>query len=118
MRIPYTRYKTSSGLIETLPLISVRLAYKGKDQKVWAIIDSGADISVFNSDIASLLGIVPNTGYLYPMSGLVGGDIEAWLHPVEFTVNTFPTVAINIAFTDTRLPDVSILVDHHSDFDR
>lgn len=77
MIIPYTRYEVSDGVIEFLPIVSVRLACKGKDQKVWAIIDSGADISVFNSDIATLLGLVPNTGKAYPLSGFAGGNIEA-----------------------------------------
>ena len=109
MIIPYTRYKTSDGLIETLPIVSVRLACKGKDQRVWAIIDSGADISVFNSDIAGLLGLVPNAGSLCHLSGLGGGSIQAWLHPVELTLGEFPSVPINVAFTDTDTPDVSIL---------
>jgi aspartyl protease len=109
MMIPYTRYRTSNGQLESLPLVSVRLAHKGKHQKVWALIDSGADVSVFNSDIASLLGLTPNARTPNPMVGLIGGAIDAWLHPIELTVGEFPSVAINVAFTDTNIPDVSIL---------
>jgi hypothetical protein len=109
MMIPYTRYGMSNGLIESLPIVSVRLACKGKNQKVWAIIDSGADVSVFNADIASLLGIAPNTGSPYPLSGLVGGSIDAWLHPVELTLGEFSSVAINVAFTNTSMPEASVL---------
>ncbi len=39
------------------PFIYIALTYQGKSQKVLSLIDSGADVCVFHSDIAKLLAI-------------------------------------------------------------
>lgn len=109
MIFQYTRYKTFDGHLESLPLLSVELKHKGQSQKVWALVDSGADISLFNAEIAALLGITPDTGHPDMLGGIAGDDIKIWLHPVELTVVGFPSIAINVAFTDTLTPDVMIL---------
>lgn len=54
MIFPYLRYKSPDGYLEILPVVFVRLACNRKHQAVLAIIDSGADISVFNADIAKI----------------------------------------------------------------
>lgn len=110
MRIPYTRYKLDNGQIESLPIVSVRLTHKGKSLKIGALVDSGADISLFNADIATLLCIIPDTGKHYPIGTFAGGpDMDVWLHPIELTLNEYPAIAINVAFTNLQMPELCIL---------
>jgi hypothetical protein len=97
------------GNLESLPLVSVRLACNKKHQKIWALIDSGADVCVFNSDIAALLNINPPTGKQFDLFGFVGGGSPAWLHQVNLTLNGYPSIDILVAFTDSIYPELPLL---------
>lgn len=111
--IPYTKYLIK-GQFENLPIVSVRLATNHKHQTVWAIIDSGADISVFNCEIADLLDINFTKGRPGKLDGLVGDSAPAWIHQVNLTVkdmqaNSLAGINTMVAFTESRDPELCIL---------
>lgn len=108
MMIPYTRYKIGTELIR-LPLVSVRLACNRKKQKVWAVIDSGADFCVFSYDIAALLDIDLRKGKSFSLTGFVGGDTLVWLHQVNLEIEGLPSININVVFTDSGMPSMPLL---------
>ena len=85
MRIsyPYQEWEGSS-----LPLVPVSFKNAGT---FFAIVDSGANISLFQADIAELLGLSVTRGQRVPLSG-IGGRIAGYLHRIPLTVAgcTFP----------------------------
>jgi predicted aspartyl protease len=108
MRIPYTKYKIGTEL-ERLPLVSVRLACNKEKVKLWALVDSGADFSVFNGDIAAILNIDLKKGKQIELMGLVGGSAPAWVHQVNLEVEGLRSVNINVAFTESSMPELCLV---------
>jgi hypothetical protein len=108
MIIRYTRYKINNHL-ESLPLVSVRLATNKKHVNVWGLVDSGSDFCVFNSEIASILSVDIRAGKHFELFGFVGGSSNAWLHQVNLQLSEFPGVNINVAFTDSLMPELALL---------
>lgn len=66
------------------PLIPVRVAAGKQARNTAALIDSGATISIFRTEIASGLGITIESGKEIIMGG-VGGRIKGHLHTVTVT---------------------------------
>jgi predicted aspartyl protease len=108
MRIPYTKYKIGTEL-ERLPLISVRLACNNKKVKLWALIDSGADFSVFNADIAAILGVDLEKERQVELAGFVGGSALAWIYQVNLEVEGLQSININVAFTESSMPELCLV---------
>jgi len=108
MRIPYTKYKIGTEL-ERLPLVSVRLSCNKKKVKVWALVDSGADFSVFNADIAAILDIDLKKGRPIDLMGFVGESAPAWVHQVNLELEGFQSININVAFTESSMPELSLV---------
>lgn len=52
---------------------------------VYAIVDSGANISLFQWEIAELLGLKVSSGGQISLSG-IGGKIQGYLHSIPITV--------------------------------
>lgn len=109
MDYEYLRYKDSDGQLISLPILPIRLSCNRKKQDVWALIDSGADISVFNYSIAHILDIDVEKGRLLDLRGLVGGDVTSYVHQVNVTVQGLASIDIPVAFTMSDTPDMAIL---------
>lgn len=65
-----------------LPMIPVLLEKVGT---LYAIVDSGANISLFQYEVAELLGLSVTKGKKIPLSG-IGGKIHGYLHTVPVKV--------------------------------
>lgn len=79
---PYQQDSTG----EYLPIISnIRLVYKNRVVNFSALVDSGATISVFKPNIATLLGINIETGKEIYLGG-VGGRIKGYLHNLQMNI--------------------------------
>lgn len=52
---------------------------------LYAIVDSGANVSLFQYEVAELLGISVTKGKKIPLSG-IGGRIQGYLHSIPITV--------------------------------
>jgi hypothetical protein len=85
------------------PVISIRLTHNGKTVGFDALIDSGADSSVFNSQVAKALGIDLQSGMEKTFFGATGQSAAAYFHPVQLQVVGMPEpIKILVGFTDSE----------------
>lgn len=83
------------------PKLPVALFYGDKKQNMYALVDSGADLCLFNSAIGKLLGIDLESGPLKPIGGISGG-IMARMHTIQLQVQGIPErIEIVAGFTDS-----------------
>lgn len=109
--IPYLKYKNSDGSYQSLPIVPVRLACNKKHQWLLALLDSGADFSLFNNSIARLLDIEVSEGREIQVYGVMDfAQTNAYLHQVNLAIKDLGSVDTNVAFTnDESYPDLPIL---------
>ncbi|MBU4298579.1 retropepsin-like domain-containing protein [Patescibacteria group bacterium] len=102
MKFPYQRKEG-----KTYPLIPIVLVYKKKKLLTEALLDSGANISLFQDSIAEYLGIKVEEGEKIELLG-IGGRIIAYIHQVELAIDgiKFPC---KIAFSWELPVSVNIL---------
>ena len=65
----------------SFPIIPITLELSGK-KDFWALIDSGATVSIFKAEVAETLGISIENGKEIWLGG-VGGHIKGYLHQVK-----------------------------------
>ena len=81
-----------------------------------ALIDSGADRSLFHTSIALELGIAPESGEPGFFTGIEAGRVQAWLHEVEVEVYGIKqNTKLVVGFVDT--PGVSAILGQDGFFD-
>lgn len=69
----------------TFPLIPLSLLFAGKKKEFYALIDSGATISVFRAEVADALGINVERGKEIYLGG-VGGRIKGYTHILKIEI--------------------------------
>lgn len=69
------------------PYLPVRLHSNGKYWDTFGLVDSGADITMFNEAWAAPLGLVLTPGTEKPIGG-IGGGAFAWFFDIHLTVKT------------------------------
>lgn len=91
---PYTRFGN-----HTLPLIPVVLFKKDEVplQPLLAVVDSGASISLFDAQIADVLGINLTEGKKEELQGIVGA-VTVYIHKVHCSIKWY-SFPCRIAFT-------------------
>lgn len=78
---PYQKHP-SGGFFPVLPLA---VNYRKKRAEIYALIDSGATISIFRPEVAEELGIKIEAGEEAYLTG-VGGRIKGYLHNLKIEV--------------------------------
>ena len=68
------------------PLIKLSLIHKDSKLTIGALVDSGANISIFGADVAESLGINIESGKEVYLSG-VGGRILGYEHTIKFEID-------------------------------
>jgi len=91
------------------PYLIVRLIYGAKHKDVVALIDSGADLCLFHSDIGKMLGIDIQAGRKWEFQGVAGGKGIAYLHPVRLIVRTLSSINLEVGFTDSMAVGTGLL---------
>ena len=74
-------YKTDAQG-NTFPVIPLSLKFGNKKKEFFALVDSGATISIVRAEIADSLGIEVNSGKEIYLGG-VGGRIKGYVHKLE-----------------------------------
>jgi Aspartyl protease len=105
----YVKIKTPDGELIRLPAIPIRLTCNKQHQDVYALIDSGAELCVFNTSMAKTLKIVVAKGDALSLSGLVGGSVPSYVHQLNLSMQGLPSVDLLVAFTETDDPGMPIL---------
>jgi hypothetical protein len=108
MKFPYKRFARGAFPPTIRPIITIKVSHNGQAIRQEALVDSGADICLFDAEIGELLGIPITSGrearlvgatsetaqpyYLHPVTINVGG----WDHAIEagFVPNFKPAFGI------------------------
>lgn len=92
-------------------MLSVRLGYaSATSPEIYAIVDSGADVSTFHVDVARLVGIDLAVCRRAAMEG-VGGPTAVFACPVELEVEG-RRFAAEVHFSSAIHPTVALLGRH------
>ena len=77
-------YKTDAQG-NSFPVIPLSLKFSNKKKEFFALVDSGATISIFRSEVADSLGINVSSGKEIYLGG-VGGRIKGHIHKLEVEI--------------------------------
>lgn len=73
------------------PIIPVELIKKSTSIHYEVLLDTGADICLFGSEIAEILGIDPTVGEPHEITGVGGAVTVGTMHKIGITVPGFDT---------------------------
>lgn len=99
MTFDYVRYSDTVAR----PVIELEVGYKGVTVTYNTLVDSGADISVFNTELAAVLGIDLESGVPAEVLGATGEVMTVYVHLVTLTVGGYSFEA-QVAFMDSESP--------------
>lgn len=106
MRFPYIKQPNLLKPQEpwiSRPIIPVNITYKNNSLNISALIDSGADFCLFNTEIGRRLGIQVEEGNLYKFFGIEGSSIDVYLHSIKLQVIGIDySVTMPVGFTESR----------------
>lgn len=71
---------------KNFPIIPITLETAGKKREFFALIDSGATISIFRGEVADILGIDIEKGKEIYLGG-IGGRIKGYIHRIKIEVS-------------------------------
>lgn len=86
MRFDYTRVQNPNDPAAPwipIPFLKIRLIHQQKIIQLNALVDSGADASIFHSSIAEALGLDLESGETREFFGVSGHSIQAYFHPIK-----------------------------------
>ena len=92
---------------EYFPVIDLLAYYGSTFARTFALIDSGASISVFRSEVADQLGLVIEKGKSTYLRGITG-RIEGYIHTLRFTVGG-KTFTCPVVFSHEHLVSFNLL---------
>jgi aspartyl protease len=111
MRFRYTEIRNHQDPARPFhrPYLIVRLTHETKHKDVIALVDSGADLCLFHSDIGRLLGIDIESGPELAFQGVSGTKASAYLHRVSLTVRGMNSTSLDVGFTDSMAVGTGLL---------
>ena len=89
------------------PIIELVLEHKGKKIRTDAIVDSGASISIFKSDIAKVIGINLKDGEKRIFQG-ASAKLIGYVHLLTMLINEHK-IACKVAFSDDLQTSFNLL---------
>lgn len=109
MKFPYVRVKTRTAAGEAydvlLPLIPIGVRYRDKTLRYVALLDSGAEMSMFHGQLAEALGLNLAHGTQRIFYGVGHGETVGYLHSVDLEIGGL-WVTCPVAFCpDLARPD-------------
>ncbi len=99
MRFPYKRYSATLAR----PIIPIRIAAADRWIDYEVLVDSGADICVFDAELAEDLGLDVTAGEPATITGATGSPQHVFIHPVELSI-AHRTFGARVAFMATPEP--------------
>lgn len=104
-RFPFSRQKSEAFGTVARPLAKVTLrSSSGELFDITALIDSGADVSMFSPSVARILGIDIKRGKRKTFHGL-GGTIKAYVHQINLQLGDMRLRA-RVAFPEVEIPNI------------
>ena len=84
------------------PLVPIRVQGPKEKWEGYALIDSGADRSLFNFEIGQIIGLNISDGEIEYFGGIGGTRIPAYLHPIQIQILGFlEAVDVKAGFVDS-----------------
>ncbi len=130
MKFPYTRIGRAAPAILSafperpfisLPLLKFGIRYKDKSLKLSALVDSGADVSLFPMDIAEALEINLSKAGSFSLISVSGQAITVKLHEIEMMFDKYSfkiPVGFSTAAGGARNFGAAGIIGHRGFFDR
>ncbi len=102
---PFSRQKSEAFGTVARPLARVTLrSLSGEMFDITALVDSGADVSLFSPSVARILGVAIRRGKPKIFHGL-GGKITAYVHRIELQLGNV-TLSARVAFSEVEVPNI------------
>jgi len=113
--VPMGRYPTWK------PVVAVRISAGQRYQDTAALVDSGADYSIFDAEFADALGLGLTEGRPISLIGLDGKDHIGYLHRVAIRIlgdaaETLPVVKAEVIFRQNHPSEVGNILGRHDFF--
>ena len=96
MNFPYIQYDFAPS---PRPVIPIRVELDGQSLRYSVLVDSGADMNVFDRAIAEAMGIDVESGDAASFSGVTGSSSDLYFHDVVLGVGS-RQVKVRAGFTD------------------
>jgi hypothetical protein len=111
MRFRYTDIKNNQDPLKPFhrPYLIVRLVNGDKHKDVISLIDSGADVCLFPSDVGRMLGIKIEAGPELAFQGVSGVSEVAYLHRVDLVVRGLSSITLDVGFTNSLAVGTGLL---------
>lgn len=85
MKFPYVKFGDYLR-----PVIPIKVKSADRSVSYHVLVDSGADICIFDAQVASALGIDVESGMSAPVGGIAGQTATYFIHPVTIEVGGWP----------------------------
>jgi hypothetical protein len=111
MRFRYTEIRNNQEPTNPFqrPYLTVRLTHGAKHKDVISLVDSGADLCLFHSDVGKMLGIDMESGSELAFQGVSGVREMAYMHRVSLEVKGLGSISLDVGFTDSMAVGTGIL---------
>lgn len=119
MKFPYVKTPARDTRRKWLsrPLIPVALFGPKGSIYIDALIDSGADMSLFHSDIGKDIGLEMEKGKRQTFSGIEGGNVIVYTYPIYLQIiGMNEKIEVEAGFTETS--GVSAILGQEGFFDK
>jgi hypothetical protein len=102
---PFSTQRSETFGIVARPIVRVTLRSRlGRLFDITALVDSGADVSMFSPSVGRIMGIQPGRGKPRTFHGL-GGTVDAYLHRVSLQIGDM-RVKARVAFPTMEIPNI------------
>ena len=91
------------------PYLIVRLLKGGRHKDVISLVDSGADLCLFHTDIGKMLGIEIEAAPELAFQGVSGVREVAYLHRVDLVVRGLSSITLEVGFTNSLAVGTGLL---------
>jgi hypothetical protein len=89
------------------PIVPVTLRHGDHEIRTEALVDSGASVSTFQGDLASVLGLTLEVGEKIYLQG-IGGRVLGYAHRVGLTIGS-EQILCKIVFSNELISSVNLL---------
>lgn len=72
------------------PVIPIKIKNKGRSVNYEVLVDSGADLCIFDAEIGEIIGIDIESGRRDVVSGIAGQTADYFIHPVDIEIGGWP----------------------------
>jgi hypothetical protein len=91
------------------PYLIVRLFNGDRHKDVISLVDSGADVCLFHSDIGRMIGIEIEAAPELAFQGVSGAREVAYLHRVDLVVRGLSSITLEVGFTNSIVAGTGLL---------